>query len=757
MFNGQLLDFQSIHEENLLKACRDNKKLILQSPTGSGKTVLVTKFIVDYLDENPNTVFFWLCPGAGSLQDQSRSVFENFTTGIYTGDIYDFISEYSPEGKIYFVNWDKINKSTNVVLKEGEEKNLYEKVMECRIKCIDFFMIVDEEHLNKKASELYEGILDPLHILRISATTKTTDGHMEIISDDEVISAGLITSGISINEDLSIQAIINDNYVDDLLLLQMADEKRKQIQREYEERNLNIRPLVLIQFPNGSAEWIERIKAALANMGYTEQNGLVTSWFSGDHPDSPEELRKLNGKYAFLLFKQAIATGWDCPRAKILVKLREGTTETFDIQTIGRIRRMPERRHYNSEVLDHCYVYTLDEKFTEGLTSSITDSFYLSRYMRKTNFSNITLKREYLTESDRQAVDEEKVVKAFRKKLIQECDLDQNGFLSRQELELTKGFTFGTKLKTRAVQGIVRTTRDITKLQATFCGEHEINLHDDGFVIRDAKRKIAQAIGIDENISSKALAILFNGARLKVPYGKGYQTSLDLFSEEDNELDKLYKVIKDLGNREYNAFLVNNWEILADMLKNIDKSDIELSDTPTEISDWSIPRLQDYKKHRNANQGKLLKKNMFDGYTTDILVQPNRSLPEIYFEQWCEINPKVQWLYKNGDKGKDYFTIVYTAAFRRYNFYPDYIIQLDNGDLWIIEVKGGADAAGNSLNIDTNAKDKLEALKLYAENHQNINWGFVRNIGIKLYISTSDWDENMNNNNVWKPIEQILK
>ena len=98
MFNGKLLPFQEEHKNGLLTACKSHKKLVLQSPTGSGKTVLVTSFIVDYLDENPDTVFIWLCPGAGSLQDQSRGVFERLTAGINTGDVYDFISDYHPAG-----------------------------------------------------------------------------------------------------------------------------------------------------------------------------------------------------------------------------------------------------------------------------------------------------------------------------------------------------------------------------------------------------------------------------------------------------------------------------------------------------------------------------------------------------------------------------------------------------------------------------------------------------------------------------------
>lgn len=755
MFNGTLLPFQEAHEVNLLHACADHTRLILQSPTGSGKTVLVTKFIDDYLDENPDTVFFWLCPGAGSLQDQSRSVFESLVTGVNTGSIYDFISDYTPAGSVYFVNWDKITKSTNVVLRDGEDKNLIEKIIECRTKLIDFFMVVDEEHLNKQAAEMYESILNPKHILRISATTKAKDGYKETVSDDEVISAGLIASGISINEDLTREAAFNDNYVDDLLLLQMADEKRKEIQTEYEKRNLSIRPLVLVQFPNGSEEWIARVKAALAEMGYTEKNGLVTSWFSGDHPDHPEELSKLNGKYAFLLFKQAIATGWDCPRAKILVKLREGTTETFDIQTIGRIRRMPERHHYESELLDHCYVYTLDQKFNEGLTSSIAESFYISRYIRKPNAPNILLDREFLAESDRQAVDEEAVVKALRKKLLQECDIDNNGKLTKKELEYSKGFQFGLKLKTRAVEGIARTTHDLAKLQATFCGEHEISIHDDGLIIRDAKRRIAQAIGIDESISSKALAILFDSSMTKRPFVQNQQ--LSFFTDEDQKFYDKYRLIEDMGHREYSAFLVNYWEELADMLSGIDKTGIELFDTQTEKSKWFIPKMQDYKKFNSGQGGTILEKNVFSGYSTDLLVQPKRSLPEITFEQWCELNDDVEWVYKNGDKGQEFFSIIYRVTFRRYNFYPDYIIRLKNGQVWIIETKGGLSPDGSSANRDKYADKKLEALREYGEKHPEIKWGFVRNLNVQLYISNTIWDENLLNSEVWKPIKDVVR
>lgn len=373
MFKVNLFEFQEKHEEELLKKCADNVEIVLYAPTGSGKTVLTCKFIDDYLDENPNTVFLWLCPGAGDLQKQSQDSFVDVTNGISYGDVYDFINSPAPEGSVFFINWDKINRASNIALQEGEYKDLMSKVHACKNSNIDIFMIIDEEHKYRDTANEYVANIDPIHVLRISATPISKGNHTEIIEDDEVIASGLIASGISINDGVSKAIEENNNLDDDLLLLKLADNKRKEIQAEYDKLSLKIRPLVLIQFPNGSEEWIARIKEELENMGYGPNSGLVTSWFSEEHPENPEEIKKLNGQYSFLLFKQAIATGWDCPRAKILVKLREGGNERFNIQTIGRIRRMPERKHYDNELLDNCYVYTLDNQFKEGLTNSLSD------------------------------------------------------------------------------------------------------------------------------------------------------------------------------------------------------------------------------------------------------------------------------------------------------------------------------------------------------------------------------------------------
>lgn len=44
----------------------------------------------------------------------------------------------------------------------------------------------------------------------------------------------------------------------------------------------------------------------------------------------------------FMLFKQAAGTGWDCPRAQVLLMYREISSPTFYTQTVGRILRFVE-------------------------------------------------------------------------------------------------------------------------------------------------------------------------------------------------------------------------------------------------------------------------------------------------------------------------------------------------------------------------------------------------------------------------------
>ena len=82
-------------------------------------------------------------------------------------------------------------------------------------------------------------------------------------------------------------------------------------------------------------------------------------------------------------------------------------------------------------------------------------------------------------------------------------------------------------------------------------------------------------------------------------------------------------------------------------------------------------------------------------------------------------------------------------------------MQLKNGEVWIIEAKGGMSSDGGSNNIDKFAARKFVALKEYAQRHPEIKWGFVRAVGTQIFLSNTEWAEDVTNS-VWKPIEEFM-
>ena len=105
----------------------------------------------------------------------------------------------------------------------------------------------------------------------------------------------------------------------------------------------------------------------------------------------------------------------------------------------------------------------------------------------------------------------------------------------------------------------------------------------------------------------------------------------------------------------------------------------------------------------------------------------------------------MEWVYKNGDSGQQYLSIVYETGSTQRLFYPDYIVKLKNDDIWIIETKGG-ETKNKSNNIDIQIQNKFEHLKRYAETY-NLKWGFVRNKDTTLYINNTIFSLNMNTEN----------
>jgi type III restriction enzyme, res subunit len=144
--------------------------------------------------------------------------------------------------------------------------------------------------------------------------------------------------------------------------------------------------------------------------------------------------------------------------------------------------------------------------------------------------------------------------------------------------------------------------------------------------------------------------------------------------------------------------------------------------------------------------------NAYREYTSRYATSIIRSTSEMLFEKYCEAKDDIEWIYKNGDTGKQYFSIVYIDGLQhQWLFYADYIVKKKDGSIWVIETKGG-EAHGQDKNIDIQIENKFNAFKKYAQ-AKNLNWGFVRDKDDELYINNTVFAEDMADDS-WKPLSE---
>lgn len=731
-----LFDFQEKAVMKLLEMTTDSNEkqtIIMRAPTGAGKTIILIDFIDEYLNKvNPNTAFVWMCPGKGDLEEQSREKMQKVAPQRNTQDLKDALqNSFTPESTT-FINWELVTKKGNTSLREGEKKNLFECVAEAHRNGIDFIVIVDEEHYNntKKAQE----IINPFaakHIIRVSATTKPNNRYSFFDIDEmDVIHAGLITKALYVNEGIEENAEIDDDYA---RLLTLADEKRKAIADRYQALGKKIRPLVLIQFPNGQPETIAAVEERLKDMGYTYENGMVSKWMSGDKQDIPENLTENDGIPVFLLMKQAISTGWDCPRAKILVKLREGSGEEFEIQTIGRIRRMPEAHHYDDDLLDYCYVYTFDEKWKDGLFSSMDKAYEIRRLFRKEKCEDFSLEKQ-MRDLDSQGLGEREILKKIYDYFVDTYKLGNDKEENKSRLE-AGGYILDHEIVSQTLHGKYVVISTILENKAEYVTtRRHVDTHKHGMQLLHSVDMIKTAIHIPTNKVKAILERLFR---------KGKRS-------------KKRKLLS-LETADFYAFVINNARTLREDFRAVASEmarQTSLDFVEPKVSKFSIPKEDFFRYDPGVKHEVEYASNAYEAYTSGFATSLIRSNSEQLFEKHCESRDDIDWVYKNGDTGQQYFSIVYLDGLQKqWLFYADYIVKKKNGEVWIIETKGG-ESRGVDKNIDKQIANKFQAFKRYAEKH-DLNWGFVRDKDNELYINNTEFVSNMSDEK-WKPLADVL-
>lgn len=714
--------------ESMEEPCRD---IILKSPTGSGKTIILTHFMDEYMQGHAKTVFVWLTPGKGNLEEQSKAKMDAYIHNAQTKLLADVMTSGFSENDACFINWEKLTKKGNNALKDSKRMNFLEWIDKAFNEGLAFKIVIDESHQNftAKADEIVQ-LFKTDKIIRCSATP-LPDRRAKLIEipEEDVIAEGLIKKMLVINENFP-QVVETDNQTD--YLLDKALNKQRELRSLLLQRGKDINPLIVVQLPNNSDSLLETVETFFEQNGITYESGTLAVWLSGRH-ENLDYISDNNGEQIAVIIKQAVATGWDCPRAYILVKLRDNMDETFEVQTIGRIRRMPEAKHYDNDILDSCYLYTFDSKFTQGVKASLGKSALEAKTLfLKNEYKSFTLKKEQRTMVT-DLRDPRRALTAIVRYLKTEYGLTGDKKQNRVRLE-SKGYIFSESIVRHTLSGNIVVLAELSesdKLNAIDVKE-PINTHVHGREYHNRVGKIGLEIGMQYACMNTIIGKLF---------GEKYS-----YSE---------KVLA-LTTRELYAFVINNADLLRHIFRNAmaaQLAQMTIADNPVSERVFTIPQSMLFTYDVASKVQSESVKNVYQGY---LLSAEPRSSSEKKFEKFCETCPAVEWLYKNGDKGDEYLSIVYNDnSGAQKLFYPDYVLSV-SGETWIIETKGGFTRSGDSEDIDIFSPKKFNVLKDYLTKY-GLKGGFVRydKQSEELCICIDNYDDNIHSDN-WKLLSKLF-
>ena len=130
--------------------------------------------------------------------------------------------------------------------------------------------------------------------------------------------------------------------------------------------NRYIRPIMLIQVERTGKEQRESgyihaddVRDWLVTTGFNEAEIAIKTATQNDlnQPENQDLLSPTN-RVRFIITKQALQEGWDCPFAYVLCALGANSSLKAMTQLVGRILRQPGALKTNVPVLDDCLLYT---------------------------------------------------------------------------------------------------------------------------------------------------------------------------------------------------------------------------------------------------------------------------------------------------------------------------------------------------------------------------------------------------------------
>lgn len=392
----QLTNLQKETVEKLLGLYNPNTKtkIDFKAPTGSGKTLMATCFISELIAQNPNDKFVFVIatPSSSDLpfsfEQKILQYKQDLTFSDFSVEYVKSPSEFG-QNRLKTDGTIKIIPEQNKIFIFGKSSFGKDRILTTRHIIDDFVSTVidqnfkliyirDEAHIggNIVNDQNFESLMqnNATLIIKMTATPNYKDLTInKVVLTEEDLNNPVKNDGKFLLKTQAVTLLKNTMTDEDMLLDAIKNFKLiKEEYRKLEDENVYIRPAMLIQVRNDTKIDIEEsvlFNEALENIKkQLENNGLSWAKYFGNNDKESNTLYKdkftlyqLTGNMSdidAIIFKIGPATGWDIPRACMLLQLRKVSSEGLNIQTIGRIKRNCYPNLVKNEITDKYYIYS---------------------------------------------------------------------------------------------------------------------------------------------------------------------------------------------------------------------------------------------------------------------------------------------------------------------------------------------------------------------------------------------------------------
>lgn len=376
--------------------------VMLQAPTGSGKTLLAIETMARLSGaDNPGErlLWFWFAPFAGVVEQARRALCDQAPQLRLLGLGSDRRLDALQPGAVFVTTWQSVaaaNKDARRARSKSDAAvSIDALITQARAAGYRIACVVDEAHHGfqsaREAKRFFAEVLKPDYALLMTATPDDEDARrfardtgyqlggsarLASLSRADGVDAGLLKRGVKLvrfiarNDDETALIDFEHTALDESVGL------HRQIKALLSEHGVPLTPLMLVQVPDdkshkrakGAPSQIEQVRARLVEeWGFAD--GAVRA-HSADEPDPDLIALAADPSVEVLVFKMAVALGFDAPRAFTLCALRGVRDAGFGVQVVGRLMRVHPLLQARTDLpreLDFGYVFLANYESQEGL------------------------------------------------------------------------------------------------------------------------------------------------------------------------------------------------------------------------------------------------------------------------------------------------------------------------------------------------------------------------------------------------------